>query len=94
MNRDPFLHLEWDNIDFDEFIQHVTQLILDTNWHENTVYPEGITLTEARNMRIMGFDAGLWPAVLLAPKTTNIQDWRLYYLFIRICHSGDFTLDI
>ena len=78
--RDPFMHLEWDEIDFDQFIDHVTQLLIDTNWHDNAFYPPDISINQAVNMRIMGQDAGL--------------AWREYYFFVMICRYCDFSLTI
>ena len=92
--RDPFMHLEWDEIDFDQFIDHVTQLLIDTNWHDNAFYPPDISINQAVNMRIMGQDAGLIAAVMLRPPNTNFLAWREYYFFVMICRYCDFSLTI
>lgn len=93
-HRDPMMHLEWDEINFDHFIDHVTQLLIDTIWLNNAIYPADITINQATNMRITGYDAGLMAAVMLRPPNTNFQAWREYYLFVTICRFGDFSLNI
>lgn len=93
-HRDPFMHLEWEDINFDDFIDHVTQLLIETNWLDNGFYPPDITINQATNMRIMGYDAGLMAAVMLRPPNTDFQAWKQYYLFVMISRYGDFSLHI
>ena len=92
--RDPFMHLEWEDIDFDDFLDHVTQLLIETNWYNNAAYAPGTTINQARNMRMMGYDAGVFEATMLRPPNTNLRDWREYYLFVLIARYGDFSLNI
>lgn len=88
------MHLEWEDINFDEFIENITELLIDTNWRNNAVYPHDITINQATNMRIMGYDAGLMAAVMLRPPNTNFRAWREYYIFVIISRYGDFSLTV
>ena len=91
---DPFEHLEWDVISKDDLMEHIADLMRDITWYNNCFYPPDITLAQAMEMRIMGQDAGLEAAIDLCPRTSRFDTWKAYYLFICICHGGNFQLDI
>ena len=50
---DPWLHLEWDQVDFSQFLDHITQLLVDTTWRENVFYPPGIIIGEGNEFGII-----------------------------------------
>ena len=93
-DQDPFLHLEWGNINFQEFIDHVSDMLAETTWSENCFYPPDITVAQALHMKIAGYDAGLLSAVQLRPDETDFEAWKEYYLFVCYCRLGPMTLTI
>ena len=48
LEDDPFLHLEWSEINFTEFLNHLTTLLVDTEWKFNTTYPTNVTLGQGK----------------------------------------------
>lgn len=91
---DPFEHLEWDTISKDDLIDHIADLMEETTWHNNCSYPRNVTIAKAIELRIMGFDAGLESAIGLCPENSNFNEWKVYYLFVMMCHGGEFQLDL
>ena len=92
--RDPFLHLQWGDIDFQQFIENTADMLAETTWSENCIYPPDVTTTQALYMKIAGYDAGLEAAVALRPTTTDFEEWKTYYLFVCYCRLGPMTLNI
>lgn len=36
---DPWEHLEWETVNFQDFVNHVTDMLAETTWQENIQYP-------------------------------------------------------
>ena len=78
----------------DELVDHISNLIEQTTWYSNCTYADNITIEQAQYLRIFGMDAGANAAIELRPRGSNFQEWKRYYLYIRVCHNGDFSINI